>query len=248
MKLSIITVVYNNKRTINDAILSVFEQTYENIEHIIIDGGSTDGTLEILERERAKFAFLISEPDKGIYDAMNKGVGLATGDVIGILNSDDLYADNKVLQDVMTSFQEDQALFILYGDLVYVKSNEVDKIVRNWVSKSYTKNFFESGEVPPHPTLFVKSLVYKEVGNFDLKYKLAADYEFMLRAFKLHTFKTKYLNRLIVRMRLGGATNKNFKNILDGNKEILNAWKKNGLKPPFLIMPLRVIKRLSQFF
>lgn len=248
MKISIITVVYNNKRTINDAISSVLEQTYEKIEYIVIDGGSTDGTKEILEEKRSNFSFLVSEPDNGIYDAMNKGIRLATGDVIGILNSDDLYADDRVLQDVMSCFKTDPSLFMLYGDLVYVKSNDSKKAVRNWISRPYYKRFFENGNVPPHPTLFVRSTVYKEVGLFNLQYKLAADYEFMLRVFKQNVFKSRYINRLIVRMRLGGATNKNFKNILNGNKEIINAWKDNQLKPPFYLMFIRLYKRLIQFF
>jgi glycosyltransferase involved in cell wall biosynthesis len=248
VKISIITVVYNNKRTIKEAISSVFEQTYENIEHIIIDGGSTDGTIEILEEEYSKYKVLVSEPDNGIYDAMNKGISLATGDVIGILNSDDIYEDEKVLQDVMTCFETDPALSILYGDLVYVQSNNLNKAVRNWISRPYYKRFFENGNVPPHPTLFVKSKVYQQIGFFNLQYKLAADYEFMLRVFKRNIFKSRYLNRLLVRMRLGGATNKSFKNILNGNKEIINAWKNNQLTPPIFLMFIRFFKRLLQFF
>ncbi len=248
MKVSIITVVFNNKETIKDAILSVYEQTYKNVEHIIIDGGSTDGTKEILEKERDKFAILVSESDKGIYDAMNKGVLMATGDVIGILNSDDLYADNMVLQDVVSCFAGDSGLSIVYGDLVYVKSDNTNSIVRKWMSKPYYDCFFENGNVPPHPTLFLRNNIYKEVGLFDLEYKLAADYELMLRIFKKHHFRSKYLQRLIIKMRLGGATNKSSINIFNQNKEILRSWRNNGLKAPLYLMPLRVFKRLSQFF
>ncbi len=247
MKLSIITVVYNNKFTIKDAISSVFEQTYEEIEYIIIDGGSKDGTKEILDEEHQKYTILVSESDNGIYDAMNKGITLATGDVIGILNSDDLYEDKKVLQDVMTHFKHDPDLSILYGNLVYVKRNNPSQAVRNWISRPYYKNFFENGNVPPHPTLFVKRTIYKELGLFNLQYKLAADYEFMLRVFKKNVYKSIYINRLIVRMRLGGATNKSFKNILNGNKEIINAWKNNQLAPPIFLMFIRFYKRLIQF-
>ena len=248
MKISIITVVYNNKRTIKEAISSVFEQTYKNIEHIIIDGGSTDGTKEILEEEYSKYKVLVSEPDNGIYDAMNKGISLATGDVIGILNSDDIYEDEKVLQDVMTCFETDPELSILYGDLVYVQSNNLNKAVRNWISRPYYKRFFENGNVPPHPTLFVKSKVYQQIGFFNLQYKLAADYEFMLRVFKRNIFKSRYLNRLLVRMRLGGATNRSFKNIFNGNKEIINAWKNNELNPPIFLIFIRFYKRVIQLF
>lgn len=248
IKLSIITVTFNSVSTLQETINSIFSQKYSNMEYIIIDGSSKDGTIEIVKNNEKLIAKWLSEPDNGLYHAMNKGISLATGEVIGILNSDDLYADENVLCEVMENFEADNTLDILFGDLVYVKANDTNKVVRNWVSLPYYKNFFENGNVPPHPTLFVRSSVYKEVSNFNLQYKLAADYEFMLRAFKLHTFKIKYLHRLIVRMRLGGETNKSFKNILNGNKEIISAWKNNGLKVPFMIMPLRLIKRLSQFF
>jgi glycosyltransferase len=226
----------------------VLSQNYDNLEYIIIDGNSTDSTLEIINKYRNRISKIISEKDNGIYDAMNKGVCLASGDVIGILNSDDYYEDQNVLQDIMTCFESDSELSILYGDLVYVKNNNSNKAVRNWISKPYYKRFFENGNVPPHPTLFVKSSVYKEVGLFDLQYKLAADYEFMLRAFKRNVFKSMYINRLIVRMRLGGATNRSLINILSGNKEIIHAWKNNQLTPPFYLMLIRFYKRMKQFF
>jgi glycosyltransferase involved in cell wall biosynthesis len=248
MKLSIITISYNSFATIEDTIKSVLSQNFDNLEYIIIDGNSTDSTLEIINKYRNRISKIISEKDNGIYDAMNKGVFLASGDVIGILNSDDFYEDHNVLQDVMTCFENDPELSILYGDLVYVKNKNINKAVRNWVSKPYYRNFFENGNVPPHPTLFVKSSVYKEVGHFDLQYKLAADYEFMLRAFKRNIFKSIYINRLIVRMRLGGATNRNFVNILNGNKEIIHAWKNNQLTPPIFLMLIRFYKRMIQFF
>jgi glycosyltransferase len=147
----------------------------------------------------------------------------------------------------MQQFKNDQELDILYGDLVYVKSDDTNKIVRNWKSKSYYNNFFENANVPPHPSLFVRTKVYKEACLFNLDYKLAADYEFMLRVFKKHHFKSKYINRLIIKMRLGGATNQSLSNIVNQNKEILKAWKNNGLKAPFYLMPLRIFKRLAQF-
>ena len=248
MKLSIITICFNSFSTIEATIKSVLSQNYDNLEYIIIDGNSTDNTLEIIHKYRNRISKIISEKDNGIYDAMNKGVCLASGDVIGILNSDDFYEDNNVLQDVMTCFETDPELSILYGDLVYVKNNNIKKAVRKWVSKPYYRRFFENGNVPPHPTLFVKSSVYKEVGLFDLQYKLAADYEFMLRVFKQNIFKSMYINRLIVRMRLGGATNRSFINILSGNKEIIHAWKNNQLTPPIYLMLIRFYKRMIQFF
>jgi glycosyltransferase involved in cell wall biosynthesis len=248
MKISIITVVFNNCKTIRNAINSVLNQKYENIEYIIIDGGSNDGTLDIINEYKDSISVIVSELDKGIYDAMNKGIRMASGDVVGFLNSDDLFADPTVIHDVMECFITDSELDILYGNLVYVSQYATEKIVRKWNSKSYCDDFFESGNVPPHPTLYVRSHVYNQAGIFDLQYTLAADYEFMLRIFKKHQFKSLQIQRLIVRMRLGGATNKNLRNILKGNKEILRSWNNNGLKAPFALMPLRIIKRLGQFF
>lgn len=248
MKISIITVVYNNKGTIANAIESVLSQNYKDIEYIIIDGKSTDGTLDVINYYSSRISKIISENDKGIYDAMNKGLKLASGDVIGILNSDDFYANDSILSEVMSQFNKDHDLDILYGDLVYVKPDDVNKLVRKWKSKSYNPNFFENGDVPPHPSLFVSSRVYKEAGFFNLKYRLASDYEFMLRIFKKFSFKIKYLPIVFVNMRLGGATNKNLKNIINGNAEILSSWKDNGYSIPLLLIPKRIFKRLIQFF
>lgn len=247
LKVSIITVCYNSSKTIRDTINSMVNQTYTNIEYIIVDGSSTDGTIDIVKTFGSGIAKFISEPDNGIYDAMNKGIKLATGDIIGILNSDDIYADAYVISDVIKQFNENPTLDVLYGNLIYVKKNDTNKKVRYWKSKPYFKNFFEYGNVPPHPTLYVRKHVYKKVGMFDIRYKLTADYEFMLRLFKKYDFEAKYINRVMVKMRLGGATNKNFKNIVDGNKEILNSWKNNGLYAPLTLMPRRIIKRLIQF-
>jgi glycosyltransferase involved in cell wall biosynthesis len=247
LKISIITVVYNNIATIEDAINSVLNQDYPNIEYIVIDGKSNDGTLDIINKYRSKIHTVISEPDLGIYDAMNKGINHSTGDIIGILNSDDLYENNTILSTIIKKFELDKNLDIIYGNLVYVKPNNTQTIVRKWKSKNYYPTYFEDGNVPPHPSLFLKSSVYKNAGNFNLKYKLAADYEYMLRIFKKFTFKIEYLDLYIVRMRLGGATNKSIKNIIKGNKEIIKAWESNSIKIPFLLMPLRLIKRLMQF-
>lgn len=248
MTLSIITVVYNNVKTIENAINSVINQTfYKNIQYIIIDGGSEDGTFELISKYKNNIDIIISEKDSGIYDAMNKGLKLATGDVIGILNSDDLYADNNVLSEIMTYFSKDPNLDILYGDLVYVKHDNIKKIVRIWKSKSYYPKFFENGDVPPHPSLFLSARVYHDAGYFNLKYQLAADYEFMLRIFKKYNFKIQYLPLILVYMRLGGATNNSLKNICRGNLEILKSWKENGFKIPMFLIPKRIFKRIIQF-
>jgi glycosyltransferase involved in cell wall biosynthesis len=247
VKISIITVVYNNDKTIEDAIKSVLSQSYSNIDYVIIDGGSSDKTVTIINEYKEQLGYFISEKDKGIYDAMNKGIYAAKGDVIGILNSDDLYQDTNVIETVMNQFNQNPSIDVVYGDLVYVKSDNVNKVVRNWKSNSYYNRFFENGNVPPHPSLFVKKSVYEKAGLFNLDFKLAADYEFMLRIFKKHNFNSKYINRVIVKMRLGGATNQSFSNIKKQNIEILKAWNHNELKAPFLLMPLRIIKRLIQF-
>lgn len=247
MKISIITPTFNSEKHILDCLNSINIQTYDDIEHLIIDGNSTDSTIRIIEANQKSTTKWVSEADYGIYDAMNKGIKAATGSVIGILNSDDIYPDSEVLSDVMDCFKSDPQLDILFGDLVYVKNSNTNMVVRKWKSFDYYNRFFEDGNVPPHPTLFVRANVYKKAGLFDIQYMLAADYEFMFRIFKRFHFKNRYLNRLIVKMRLGGATNRSFKNILGGNKEILLAWSNNGFKVPLMLMPLKIIKRLNQF-
>ena len=248
MKVSIITVVFNNVLTLKDALDSVLSQTHENIEYIVIDGGSNDGTLELIFSYEDKLSIILSEQDNGIYDAMNKGLKLASGEIIGILNSDDIYQDNRVIEDVVSEFSLDNQLDILYGDLVYVKQSNTSEVVRKWKSLTYYDKYFEDGNVPPHPTVFLRSNVYKSVGYFNLNLRLAADYEFLLRVFKLNEFKSKYINRLLVRMRLGGATNKNFKNVIVGNLEIFNSWKSNGLNLPYFLFVNRFLIRCFQFF
>lgn len=247
MKISIITATYNSSFTILDCINSVNRQTYENIEHIIVDGLSTDNTLELIGSVPNRVKTIISEKDFGIYDAMNKGIKCATGEIIAILNSDDLYSNNNIIDKVVDKFRTNSNLGIFYGDLQYVKKDNLNKIVRNWLSLSYYDKFFEDGNVPPHPSVFVLKNVYNEVGYFNIKYKLAADYEFMLRAFKTTRYDIEYNPILIVKMRLGGATNKSIKNIINGNLEISKSWIENNYKRPLLLFPKRLFKRVAQF-
>ena len=248
MKISIITVCYNSSNTIEDTIKSVITQNYfNNVQYIIVDGGSSDNTLQIIDKYSDKIDILISEKDYGIYDAMNKGIKLATSDIVGILNSDDVFQDENVLLDVAYHFCSDDNLDILYGDLVYVKSDDLNSVVRYWKSTYYYDTFFERGNVPPHPTLFIKSRLYKNEGGFDLNFTLASDFEFMLRIFKSNRYKSKYINRLFVRMRLGGATNKNYKNIFIGNLEIYKSWIRNKYVIPIYFFPLRIFKKIKQF-
>jgi glycosyltransferase involved in cell wall biosynthesis len=223
MNISIITVSLNSAATIEATLLSVSGQTHRDIEHIIVDGGSTDGTLEIVNRHRSNFSHVISEPDHGLYDAMNKGIGLASGDVIGLINSDDLYADNRVLQRVSDFFSANPDIDACYGDLCYVKYDEPTKIVRYWRSNPYQSGLFRKGWVPPHPTLYVRREIFQRCGAFDLSYRIAADFEFMLRLFVTHQIKTAYLPHIMIMMRLGGTTNRSYKNIVLQNLEIRRA-------------------------
>lgn len=245
MKISIVTVVLNNKSYIEECINSVLTQNYMNIEHVIIDGGSTDGTVEIIKETIEKFperyVKFISEKDAGIYDAMNKGIRLATGDIVGILNSDDIYSHPSVLQKV-TIAMDDPSVDACFADLVYVDRKDISKIVRYWQSCRYKENLFKKGWVLPHPTLFVRKKLYEIYGLFDLSYKLAADYEFIVRLLSKHKIKTTYIPEVIVKMRTGGETNKSLINILKQNIEILNALKKNEVSVsvlPFFILKLK---------
>jgi len=247
MKISIITVAYNSAKTIEDTIKSVLSQNYVDIEYIIIDGKSSDATLDIVNTYHQNISRVISETDQGIYDAMNKGIKVATGQIIGFLNSDDVFENKNVLSLIADQFNRDQSISVVYGDLKYVLINDLNKIKRRWKSLPYYNKFFDDGHVPPHPALYIKKIVYEEIGYFDIGYKLAADYEFMLRLFKKHNFKSIHVAAFLVRMRLGGATNKNIYNIIKGNQEIWSSWSANNLDPPLTLMPKRIYQRLIQF-
>jgi len=246
MKISIITVCYNSEKYIQSAIESVINQDYKDIEYIIIDGNSTDGTIEIIKKYKNKIHKFISEPDKGIYDAMNKGIKLATGEVIGFLNSDDLYQNNSVISNIVEGFVNKDCS-IIYGDLFYVKPGNPQIIIRSWNSKSFVRGSFKKGWHPPHPTFYVKREIYEKYGVFNLNYRLAADFELMLRFLENYHVKSYYLNQPLVRMRLGGATNKNLKNIVIQNIECYRAFKNNHL-PVSILYPLyRLLPKLFQY-
>lgn len=245
-KISIITAGYNSESTIRDTLDCIANQTYDNIEHLIIDGASKDNTLKIV-REYPHVAKVVSEPDKGIYDAMNKGIALASGDVIGILNSDDFYANKDVLTDVVTTLEETGSES-LYADLVYVEQENTDEIVRYWKSRTQTEKGWLRGWMPPHPTFFVRKEVYERYGFFDLDLKSAADYEFMLRVLYKHKISSVYLPKVIVKMRAGGQSNANLRNRILANKEDKLAWAKNGLKKGILTTYLKPVRKIGQFF
>jgi glycosyltransferase len=250
MKVSLVTVVLNNAETIENAITSVAEQTYQDIEYIIVDGESTDGTLDIIKRLQAKYPNRITRlevgKDKGIYDAMNKGLSYCTGDVIGILNSDDFYADNEVIADVVALFQISKA-DTTYADLQYVDRVNTNKVLRHWKSGKYNRKNFLAGWMPPHPTFFVKRSLYEQYGKFDLELRSAADYELMLRFLFRHQVSSAYLPRVVIKMRVGGLSNQSVGHRLKANNEDKMAWQKNGLKLPFYTIPLKPLRKLPQF-
>lgn len=247
MKISIITATYNSAATIRDCIQSVNSQTYNNIEHIIIDGASKDNTLEIINSLPNRVITIVSEPDKGIYDAMNKGIKAATGDVIGILNSDDFFASNDVIENIVKEFSNDSTLEGVYTNLYYVNQDNADQIVRHWVSNPFKVRSFFKGWHPPHPTLYLRRDVYENYGNFNLDFSLSADFELMLRFFEKYNIKTKYLPITTIRMRLGGATSKNWQNVRNQNIQCINAFRTNGFRPPLLYPVYRLLPKLLQF-
>jgi glycosyltransferase involved in cell wall biosynthesis len=246
MKISVITVCYNSAKTIGHTLRSVREQTHDDIEHIIIDGGSKDNTLEIVAAEGGHVAKIISERDNGIYDAMNKGMDLACGEVVGFINSDDFYADSSVLSKIANAFQ-DELVEACYGDLVYV-SEDNSRVVRYWKSKPFVKGSFAKGWCPAHPTFYVRKSTIERFGVFDRSFKLAADMEFMMRYLESGKIRATYIPDVLVRMRVGGATNQNWKNIVRQNKEIFLALQKNGMRFSKSLFLMRKVKnRLGQF-
>ena len=247
MKVSIITVCYNSSETIEDTILSVVNQSYPNIEYILIDGASKDSTQQIIARYSKNISAVVSEPDKGIYDAINKGLKLATGDVIGVLNSDDLYIDNQVVFDVVNKLKNSQA-DCLYADLQYVDRIDLNRVKRNWVSGEYKSGLFYQGWMPPHPTFFLKSECYRRFGNYNIQLKSAADYELMLRMIHVNKITTVYLPRVLVKMRIGGKSNVTLVNRIKANREDRLAWKLNQVKPRFYTLFMKPLSKLGQFF
>lgn len=245
-KVSIVTVVYNNKSTIEDAILSVLNQDYPDIEHIIIDGGSTDGTLEVLERYRERLARVVSEPDKGIYDAMNKGVHLASGEIVGILNSDDLYSDPGVISKIVSSL-EASGSDAVYADLKYVDHSDLNKVLRVWKAGKYSRRKFLYGWMPPHPTFFVKRSMYLKHGVYKTDFRNSGDYELMLRMLFKHNISVVYLPEFLIKMRAGGVSNSTLRNRMRANAEDRRAWEINGLTPLFFTTWLKPIRKLGQF-
>jgi len=245
MKISIITATYNSAATVGDTLTCISRQDHPDIEHIIVDGGSKDGTVD-LASSFPHVAKLVSEKDGGIYDAMNKGIGLATGEIIGILNSDDVYTDTSVLSDVAAAFA-DPTVMTVYGDLQYVQPDDMNKIIRTWKTGNFKRSSFYFGWMPPHPTFFVRKEVYAKAGGFNISLRSAADYEFMLRTLLKMEMSTHYIPRVIVKMRAGGMSNVSLGNRLKANMEDRMAWKLNGLKPYFFTLYLKPLRKITQF-
>jgi len=244
MHLSILTVTYNSLTTLKDAYASLCAQTYTQWEWIVQDGGSTDGTLEWLESLSDARVNWVSEKDHGIYDALNKAVGRASGEWIGLLHSDDLYPNNDVLQVVVAAMAGNDAI---YGDLKYVQAADVTKVLRHWQSEAFAPTLLRKGWMPPHPTLFLRKEVYAKVGGFDTRYRIAADYDFILRVFRTPNLKIHYLPQVLMLMRQGGASSK-LSNLLAKSKEDLQIMRANGLPFPLLVLFRKVSRKFGQFF
>lgn len=241
MKVSIITATYNSSNTIIDTLKSLEIQSYPNIEYIIIDGASKDNTIDIIKKYSSKVSKVISEPDNGIYDALNKGIAASTGDIIGFLHSDDIFAYPTAIEDLVSTLVNEQSQAI-YADLEYVSKENTKNVVRRWISGNYRHENLKKGWMPPHPTFFMKKELYKKYGTFDLNFKISADYDSLLRYLWLHNISVSYLPKVITKMRVGGESNRSFLNILKKTKEDILVLKKNNI---FWIYPL-LMKNLSK--
>lgn len=245
MKVSVITACLNCRDTIADALDSALSQTHDDLELIVIDGGSTDGTLDVLRGYANRLGALVSEPDAGIYDALNKGIRCATGEAVGFLHADDLFADREVLSLVAHAFSE-RSVQAVYGDLVYVRRGDPDRVVRYWKAGAFSPSKLRRGWMPPHPTFYVRRSVYERLGAFDTSYRIAADYDCMLRFLFKGEVVPAYIPRVLVQMRSGGASNRSLSNIVQKSREDFRALKNNavgGLGP----LALKNLRKVSQF-
>ena len=244
-RISIITVAFNAQNTIERCINSVLRQKFKNFEYIIIDGGSTDNTCKIISNYRNNIDVFISEPDNGIYDAMNKGIALATGDVVGTVNADDYYADDDVLNSIAKVFAG-QDTSILYGDLDYVDQSH--KIIRKWRSGTYSRGMFNWGWMPPHPTFYCKKILFDRLGAYKLDYGSAGDYELMLRFIHLNNNNAYYLNKVLIKMVIGGVSNKSLTNRVQAMRFDLKAMRDNNIRLPMVTILFKPLRKLAQFF
>lgn len=246
MKISIITACYKAASTLETALRSVVEQDYPDIEYIIIDGGSTDGTPVLLETYKEHIDTLISEPDNGIYDALNKGIVAASGDYVGFLHADDFYPHKNVITRIARKLKESTAE-ALYGDLHYVSKANPEKVIRKWISGDFSMKKLRQGWMPPHPALFLKRELYLKNGNFDTSFQIAADYDLIIRNLKLPDLQVVYLPELLYVMRVGGESNKSLKNIIQKSREDMKALRKNEFGGRYTLI-LKNFRKIGQFF
>ncbi|MBO0937886.1 glycosyltransferase [Fibrella sp. HMF5335] len=237
MKITVITVAYNAASVLERTLQSVLAQRDVDLEYLVLDGGSTDGTVDLLKRYDNQLSGWTSEPDQGIYDAMNKGVGRATGDVVAFLNADDIYAHDRVLAQVVAQFAN-PTVGAVYGDLVYVDAQ--DRVTRYWQVRPFSSRFFDQGHAPAHPAFFVRRELLLQTGGFRTELTLAADYELMFRVLHIPGFTPRYIPEVLVRMRAGGASNNGWQSVLRGLREMTLAWHLNSKKAP-LILWLRIL-------
>jgi glycosyltransferase involved in cell wall biosynthesis len=245
MKVSIITAAYNSEKTIRDTIDSVLSQDYPEIEYIVIDGASRDGTMGIVQSYGTRIKTVLSEPDRGMYDAMNKGIALATGDVVGILNSDDFYADRGVIARMVAALAT-AAVDAVFGDLVYVNAADRDQVTRYYSSANFHPRLFAYGWMPAHPTFFVKRWAYERYGVFQIDYKIAADYELVTRFLGRHRLSYTYLPQVMVHMRTGGASTNGWKSTVILNREIIRACAENGIKTNWFKVLSKYVTKVFQ--
>lgn len=248
LKISIITAIYNAADTLEACMLSVLSQDYTNIEYLIIDGASTDDSLQKIKQKAAQHPHItwVSEPDQGIYDALNKGIAMATGDVIGFVHADDMIADGHCISEIVEAF-ETHGVDGVYGNLHYVDATKPNKRVRNWKSCDFKPELLQQGWMPPHPTLYLKTEVYRKFGDFDTSYIIASDYEFILRIFKQDSLHFHYLPKTLVKMRTGGVSNRNFKSITQKSKEDFRALQMHKVGGLWTLW-LKNSSKLQQFF
>lgn len=245
LKITVITPAFNSAPTIADTIESVLAQTYADVEHIIVDGGSTDGTVDIVRRYEPAYGGRlrwVSEPDKGLYDAMNKGLRMATGDVAGILNSDDFLTAHDVLATVAAAFDEETDA--VFGNLKFVARDDSDKVVRIWEGSPYRS--FRSGWHPGHPTFYARRRLYEQYGGFNTDFRIAADFELMLRLIEKHRIRTRYIDRCMVDMRIGGASTRSIGSIIRGNREVMRAFSANGIPVSVFYPLMRLVPKANK--
>lgn len=245
MKVSIITATYNSAATIADTVRSLENQTHKDIEYIVIDGASKDNTLDIIRDNCSRVSILISEPDKGIYDALNKGITLSTGDIVGFLHSDDMFAYPDAIKDLVETISEANADCV-YADLDYVDKLDTKRIIRHWHSGMFNVKKIKRGWMPPHPTFYMKKCLYDKWGGFDLKYKICSDYDSVIRYLSMDEIKVAYLSSVIMKMRVGGASNNSFRNLLKKLKEEFHVLRKNDIFWP-VAMLLKRASKITQF-